>query len=165
MIVVTTSSVPRRVRSQAGTADHNAPATAAATSAGAIQNTERLGAVATTITAAVAPASNCPSAPMLSTLARSAIVTPMPVSSRGMVRTSVADRIASGEPSAPRQSADRPRTGSKPVAQSSTNMATTAARATATARTNPALARRASGRNADASGTRRCREWPHGHDA
>ncbi len=57
------------------------------------------------IVAAVAPARNWPSAPMLSTPARKAIATASPVRMSGVARTRVAETMAYSEPSDPCQNA------------------------------------------------------------
>jgi len=91
----------------------------------------RAGSDATAV-AAEAPASNCPSAPMLKTPARKAIATESPVRINGVARTSVPDVRAYAEPNDPVKSALAAGEISKPSARRmigtpSTTMASTKA--------------------------------------
>src|SRR5512146_1025322 len=96
-----TSSTWKRVRSTDGIHAHAAPPTAPAmSSTRGADHPSVLPHVSPTAAAAVAPASNCPSAPMLKTPPRNAIATARPVRIRGVDRTSVADVKAYHEPNA-----------------------------------------------------------------
>src|SRR5580693_3279120 len=110
MMVLITSSTPNRCLSQAAMPDHAAPAAAPPHKArgNPIADWAMGGQVvanpANTV-AAVAPARNWPSAPMLRTPARNAMATANPVRMSGVARTRVAETIAYSDPSDPRQNA------------------------------------------------------------
>src|SRR5688572_12434000 len=106
MMVDTTSIVPKRVLSHAGTRVHAAPAVLTATSATTIE-IKPLAAYSDKPIAvgATAPAINWPSPPRLMTPARSAMTIPVPMSRSGVVLMRVDERNASVDPKAPRQSA------------------------------------------------------------
>src|SRR5690349_21851745 len=148
MMVLMTSSTPKRRRNHAGTNAHAAPASAPeARTRGSTRTLLEWSSANPAETAAAAPTSSCPSAPMLITPAVKARATASPVSIKGVDRTSVADEIACDVPNEPRQGAAGARPGSYPltIVSSATNAAIAAtsmraATATLTVRRTPCRA-------------------------
>ena len=95
MIVLITSSTPKRSRKAPAIAAHAPPATAPAVNmTGIPMNHGTPPSVPLIAVAATAPTSNCPSAPILRMPARNATDTARPANANGTMRTIVADVIA-----------------------------------------------------------------------
>src|SRR4051812_10745766 len=108
-----TSRTRNLVRRIAAIAAHAEPTADPARKQSAIVVAEfSAGPYSATPAAAVAPMSNCPSAPTLNTPARKAMATAKPVSIRGVARTSVPEANAYHDPNAPFNKAEAARIGS-----------------------------------------------------
>jgi len=100
--VVTTSSAPNRVFSNAGTAMPAAPAAAPKTMMIGTNNTPGTSSAPVPMaTAAIAPRYNCPSAPIFHSLARNAKAAASPVKISGVARVSISEN-ANIDPNTPR---------------------------------------------------------------
>ena len=89
MMVVITSCTPRQALSAAGTSAHSAPAAAPASRARSTWTGAHVDILMPTTPAAMPPATNWPSTPMLNRPAWKATATARPPNSSGVIDTSV----------------------------------------------------------------------------